>query len=82
MKFYVEEITVLKDGTSPIAITEKASELEARASLHQAMASAIINPDVVSIHVEAKNELGGTYENATWVRPVESVESVESVEAK
>ena len=77
MKFYVEEITVLKDGTSPIAITEKASENEARASFHQAMASAIINEDVVSIHVEAKNNLGGMYENATWVRPVESVESVE-----
>ena len=30
MKFYLEEITVLKDGTSPIAITEKHSENEAR----------------------------------------------------
>ena len=78
MKFYVEEITVLKDGTSPIAITEKESELEARASFHQSMASAIINEDVVSIHVEAKNNLGGVYEKGTWVRPVESVESVEA----
>ena len=75
MKFYVEEITTLKDGTSPIAITEKPSENEARASFHQTMASAIINEDVVSIHVEAKNNLGGIYENATWVRPVESVEA-------
>ena len=46
MKFYIEEIAVLKDGTSPIAITEKPSENEARASFHQAMASAIINPNV------------------------------------
>ena len=71
MKFYVEEITVLKDGTSPIAITEKASENEARANYHQAMASAIINPDVASIHVEAKNNVGGVYESGTWVAPVE-----------
>lgn len=66
MRYYVEEITVLKDGSSPIAIYEKESEKEARAAFHQAMASAIINPDVESIHVEAKNNLGGVYENATW----------------
>ena len=78
MKYFLEEITILKEGNSAIAITEKTSELEARASFHQAMASAIINENVLSIHVEAKNELGGTYENATWVRPVESVESVEA----
>ena len=75
MKFYVEEITVLKDGSSPIAITEKASENEARASFHQAMASAIINPSVASIHVEAKNDLGGIYEEGTWV--AKSEESIE-----
>lgn len=72
MKFYVEEITVLKDGTSPIAITEKPSENEARASFHQAMASAIINPNVASIHVEAKNSVGGIYESGTWVAPIET----------
>ena len=72
MKYYVEEITVMKDGTSPIAITEKASENEARASFHQAMASAIINPDVESIHVEAKNNVGGIYESKTWVNQPES----------
>lgn len=72
MKFYIEEITVLKDGTSPIAITEKPSENEARASFHQAMASAIINPNVASIHVEAKNSVGGIYESGTWVAHVET----------
>ena len=71
MKFYIEEITVLKDGTSPIAITEKPSENEARASFHQAMASAIINPNVASIHAEAKNSVGGIYESGTWIAPVE-----------
>lgn len=70
MKFYVEEIAVLKDGTSPIAITEKPSENEARASFHQSMASAIINPNVSSIHVEAKNDVGGIYESGTWIAPV------------
>ena len=70
MKFYVEEITVLKDGTSPISITEKTTEQEARAGFHQAMASGIINPNVASIHVEAKNEVGGIYENGTWIAPV------------
>lgn len=71
MKFYIEEIAVLKDGTSPITITEKPSENEARASFHQAMASAIINPNVTSIHVEAKNSVGGIYESGTWIAPVE-----------
>ena len=70
MKFYVEEIAVLKDGTSPISITEKTTEQEARAGFHQAMASAIINSNVASIHVEAKNEVGGIYENGTWIAPV------------
>ena len=74
MKYYVEEITVMKDGTSPIAITEKASENEARASFHQAMASAIINPDVESIHAEAKNNVGGIYESKTWVNQAEDTE--------
>ena len=73
MKFYIEEITVLKDGASPIAITEKPSENEARASFHQAMASAIINPNVASIHVEAKNSVGGIYESGTWTAPVPEV---------
>ena len=72
MKFYIEEITVLKDGTSPIAITEKPSENEARASFHQVMASAIINSNVESIHAEAKNSVGGIYESGTWIAPVES----------
>ena len=36
------------------------------------MASAIINPKVVSIHVEAKNSVGGIYESGTWVAPVET----------
>ena len=66
MRYFVEEITVLKDGTAPITIHEKDTEQEARSSYHQAMASAIINPTVKSIHVEAKNEVGGIYENGTW----------------
>ena len=80
MKYYVEEITVMKDGTSPITITEKASENEARASFHQAMASAIINPDVESIHAEAKNNVGGIYESKTWVNQVNQTESDEITE--
>lgn len=66
MKFYVEEITVLRDGTSPISITEKRSENEAVAAFHLAMASAVTNPDVLSIHCEAKNNLGGFYNSDTW----------------
>lgn len=67
MRYFVEEITILKDGSAPIAILEKQTEQEARAAYHQAMASAIINPNVVSIHVEAKNEVGGIYESGTWI---------------
>ena len=77
MRFYVEEITTLEDGTSPVAITEKVNEIEARASFHQTMASAMINEKVVSVHVEAKNELGGIYESATWTRPVATEPIVE-----
>ena len=71
MKFFVEEITVMADETEPIAITEKATEQEARSAYHQAMASAIINADVKSIHVEAKNETGVIYESGTWIAPAE-----------
>ena len=71
MKFYTEEITVMVDGTSAVAITEKATDIEARSSFHQIMASAMINENVASIHAEAKNSVGGIYESATWTRPVE-----------
>lgn len=70
MKYFVEEITILKDGSAPVAIHEKQTEQEARAAYHQAMASAIINPDVVSIHAEAKNEVGGIYESGTWTAQI------------
>lgn len=71
MKFYTEEITVMVDGTSAVAITEKATDIEARSSFHQIMASAMINENVASIHAEAKNSVGGIYESSTWARPVE-----------
>ena len=71
MKFYTEEIAVMVDGTSAVAITEKATDIEARSSFHQIMASAMINENVASVHAEAKNSVGGIYESATWARPVE-----------
>ena len=71
MKFYTEEITVMVDGTSAVAITEKATDIEARSSFHQIMASAMINENVASIHAEAKNNVGGIYESGTWLAPVE-----------
>lgn len=71
MKFYTEEITVMVDGTSAVAIKEKATDIEARSSFHQIMASAMINENVASIHAEAKNSVGGIYESATWTAPVE-----------
>lgn len=71
MKFYTEEITLMVDGTSAVAITEKATDIEARSSFHQIMASAMINENVESIHAEAKNSVGGIYESSTWTRPVE-----------
>lgn len=73
MRYFVEEITILRDGSAPIAITEKANEQEARAAYHQVMASAIINPDVVIVHAEAKNSSGGIYESGTWVAQTEDV---------
>ena len=72
MKFYTEEITVLKDGTSAHALTEKNSEAEALSTFHQALASAIVNPNVASIHAEAKNSVGGIYDQKTWAAPTES----------
>ena len=71
MKFYTEEIAVMVDGTSAVAITEKATDIEARSSFHQIMASAMINENVASIHAEAKNNVGGIYESGTWLAPVE-----------
>ena len=82
MKFYTEEITVMVDGTSAVAITEKATDVEARSSFHQIMASAMINENVASIHAEAKNSVGGIYESATWTRPIEAVSSEEPVTAE
>ena len=82
MKFYTEEITVMLDGTSAVAITEKATDIEARSSFHQIMASAMINENVASIHAEAKNSVGGIYESATWTRPIEAVSSEEPVPAE
>ena len=76
MKFYTEEITVMVDGTSAVAITEKATDIEARSSFHQIMASAMINENVASIHAEAKNSVGGIYESATWTAPVAEPEPV------
>lgn len=81
MRFYVEEITVLNDGTSPVAIYEKGSELEAKSYFHQAMASAIINDNVSSIHVEVKNEFGGISDRNTWIRPVSSTQNKEETES-
>lgn len=72
MKFYVEEITVLKNGATAAAINEKPSEVEATSAFHSAMASAMVNPDVRSIHCEAKNNLGGVYKSDTWTSPVEA----------
>ena len=67
MKFYVEEITVLKDGTSAQAIYEKATEEEAISTFHQILASAYINPNVETCHAEAKNSVGGYYKTDTYV---------------
>ena len=72
MKFYVEEITVLKNGTTAAAINEKPSEVEAISAFHSAMASALVNADVQSIHCEAKNNLGGVYKSDTWTAPFQS----------
>ena len=66
MKFYAEEITEMMDGTSAHALTEKPSENEALSAVYMALSSATINPNVRSIHVEAKNSVGGYYENKTW----------------
>lgn len=82
MKFYTEEITTMVDGTSAVAITEKATDIESRSSFHQIMASAMINENVASIHAEAKNSVGGIYESATWTRPIEAVSSEEPVPAE
>ena len=76
MKFYTEEITVMVDGTSAVAITEKATDIEARSSFHQIMASAMINENVASVHAEAKNSVGGIYESATWTAPAPEPEPV------
>lgn len=61
MKYYSIEIITMKDGTSTQAIWEKANEKEAISSASSAMASAMINENVSTIYVEAKDNLGGIY---------------------
>lgn len=73
MKFYVEEITVLKDGTSAHAITEKESEQKALSDFHLTLAYAYLNDNIDTIHVEAKNSVGGVYKSETWVNPNKNV---------
>lgn len=80
MKFYAEEITELMDGTSAHALTEKPSENEALSAAYMALASATINPNVRSIHVEAKNSVGGYYENKTWTNTNQQREQTAEVE--
>lgn len=67
MKFYYEEITVLSDGTSAQALFEKPSEREARSAAALAYGSALINPNLVSVAVEAKNSEGFVYEKYAYV---------------
>ena len=66
MKFYCEQITVMQDGTSAHALTEYPTENDALSAYHSALASAVINPNVKTIHAEAKNSAGGIYGKTTW----------------
>ena len=61
MKYLSEEITVMKNGQIANAITEKESINEAISTCAMAMASALINENVATICVEAKDNLGGVY---------------------
>ena len=66
MKFFVEEITTLKNGDVAAAITQKNTEEEAISAFHQVMASAIINPDVEAVFARAINNVGGEYGRDYW----------------
>ena len=68
MKYYLEEITTLKDGKTAVSITEKESKDIAISTLHRAMASAIVNEDVVRIHVEAKDDKGFIFKVDNYAR--------------
>lgn len=67
MNYFVEEITVMKDGSSAQAITYKESKEDAVSGYHAVMASAWINPAVATCHCEAKNSIGGIYANETYI---------------
>lgn len=71
MKYFTEEITVSKNGEVASAIFERDSENSARSSFHSILASAYINDNIASIHVEAKNSVGGIYDTETYVAPIE-----------
>lgn len=66
MKYFVEEITILKDGATPTAVTPKNDYAEALSAYHQCLASAIISESVASIHCEVKDEKGVIYEASTY----------------
>jgi len=67
MKYFVEQITVMKDGTSANAITEVPTMEQAVSQFHLIMASGVINPDVETLYACAKNNVGGRYEEKSWV---------------
>lgn len=58
MKYYVEEISVLKDGTSAHTITEKESKEKALSDFHLTLAYGYLNKDIETMHVEAKDAIG------------------------
>lgn len=79
MKYFVEQITVMKDGTTANSITEAATERDAISQFHMIMASGVINDNISTLYACAKNNVGGRYEEKTYVNNTPVVETPQEV---
>lgn len=66
MKYFMVEVTTMKDGSTIQAIWEKPSEAEAYSSMCQMMASATINTNVQIAYAEVRNNMGAKLHELFW----------------
>ena len=68
MKFYLIEISNLKDGTEPKAVWAKDNYDTAQMQYHQTLASAMANQNVVSCLCQIIDGKGKVYMSQFWER--------------
>lgn len=69
--FYLNQITTDKDGVTAKALFDYATQDEAVLVLHQVLASAMANQDVIHALCMIFNEAGTVLKSECWDRPIE-----------